>query len=297
MILTRMLGKGAELQLPCGSSSAMADKMKGRDMGSTRQRLLVSVRGPKEAKAAVEGGAHIADVEFPASALGTPYPLNIQAVRDALPKSVAVSTNIGEEQSGRSTACQAALGVALAGADIVKLGLAKMSLGEARHFGPDLVRTVRNWFPKKMLVPALFADPRLAKWYIDPIKEGPELAAHMKADGLLIDTFDKGLGYGLLNYYKLADIRRFVQKCHDRKLEAWLAGSIVLDELPGLWSAGVDVICVRGAACEKGSGPGRFGEVSTDLVRELVGTIPKRRGSRPARVESPGRDRLAVRPA
>ena len=43
-------------------------------------RLLVSVRGPNEALAAAEGGAHIADVEYPASALGTPYPLNIWAV-------------------------------------------------------------------------------------------------------------------------------------------------------------------------------------------------------------------------
>jgi hypothetical protein len=41
------------------------------------QRLLVSVRGPNEAVAAAKGGAHIADVEFPGSALGTPYPLNI----------------------------------------------------------------------------------------------------------------------------------------------------------------------------------------------------------------------------
>ena len=94
---------------------------------------------------------------------------------------------------------------------------------------------------------------------------------------LLSDTFDKGLGYGLLDCYTLADIRRFARKCHDRKLEAWLAGSIGLEELPDLWAAGADVICVRGAACEKGSGPGRFGEVSRDLVKELVGTIPKRR--------------------
>ena len=244
-------------------------------MKISKQRLLVSIRGKKEALAAIKGGAHIADVEYPASALGTPYPLNIQAVRNALPKNIAVSTNIGEEQSGRANACQAALGVALAGADIVKLGLAKMSLGEAKEFGPALVRTVKKWFPKKQCVPALFADERLAKWYIDPIKQGPDLAKHMKADGLLIDTFDKGFGMGLMDYYKLADIRRFVKKCHDRKLEAWLAGSIGIDELPGLWEAGVDVICVRGAACKKGTGPGRFGEVNTKLVKELVNTIPR----------------------
>jgi uncharacterized protein (UPF0264 family) len=238
------------------------------------QRLLVSVRGKKEALSAVKGGAHIADVEYPASALGTPYPLNIHMVRNALPKRIAVSTNVGEEQLGRANACQAALGVALAGADIIKLGLARMPLDEAKEFGPALVRTVKKWFPKKQSVPALFADERLAKWYIDPIEDGPELAKHMKADGLLIDTFDKGFGMGLMDYYTLADVRRFVKKCHDRKLEAWLAGSIGLEELPGLWRVGVDVICVRGAACNKGAGPCRFGEISTALVRELVATIP-----------------------
>lgn len=239
-----------------------------------KQRLLVSIRGKKEALAAVKGGAHIADVEFPASALGTPYPLNIATVRKAVPKSVAVATNIGEEQVSRSTTCQAALGVALAGADIVKLGLAKMSLGEAKEFGPALVRTIKKWFPKKQCIPALFADERLAKWYIDPIKQGPDLAKHMKADGLLVDTFDKGSGKGLLDYYTLGDIRRFVKKCHDRKLEAWLAGSIAKEELPDLWGTGADVICIRGAACKPGTGPGRFGEVSTALVRDVVATIP-----------------------
>lgn len=243
-------------------------------MKKPRQRLLISVRGKNEAVAAVEGGVHIVDVEYPASALGTPYPLNIQTVRQSVPKSVAVSTNIGEEQPGRSTACQAALGVALAGADIVKLGLAKMPLAEAKIFGPDFVRTVRHWFPGKQLVPALFADERLAKWYIDPIKDGPDLASHMEANGLLLDTFDKGFGMGLLDYYSLSDINNFVAKCHKRGLEAWLAGSIGLDELPGLWKTGAEVICIRGAACEPGTGPGRFGEVQTSLVKELVATIP-----------------------
>ena len=162
----------------------------------------------------------------------------------------------------------------MAGADIIKAGLARMPLGEARYLGPALVRTVKKWFPKKQVIPALFADERLATWYIDPIKQGPDLAAHMKADGLLVDTFDKGLGMGLLDYYSLRDMRRFVKKCHERKLEAWIAGSIGKDELPSLWDAGVDVICIRGAACRPGTGPGRFGEVKTQLVKHLAATIP-----------------------
>jgi hypothetical protein len=243
-------------------------------MRDWQQRLLVGVRGKTEALAAIEGGAHIVDVEYPASALGTPYPLNILAVREAAPPSVAVATNIGGEQPGRSTACQAALGVALAGADIIKLGLAKMPLGEAQEFGPALVRTVRKWFPAKQCMPVLFADERLARWYIDPIKEGPDLAAHLKADGLLVDTYDKGIGMGLLDYYRLGDLEEFIARCHERGLAAWVGGSIGKDELPGLWATGVDVVCVRGAACEPGTGPGRFGRVSAALVRELVATIP-----------------------
>ncbi len=251
-------------------------------MRDLQQRLLVGVRGKTEAMAAVEGGAHIVDVEYPAAALGTPYPLNILAVREVVPASIPVATNIGGEQPGRSTACQAALGVALAGADIIKLGLAKMPLGEAKEFGPALVRTVKKWFAAKKCVPVLFADERLARWYIDPIKEGPELADHMRADGLLVDTYDKGIGMGLLDYYKLRDIAEFVAKCHERGLAAWVSGSISRDELPGLWETGVDAVCVRGAACEPGTGPGRFGHVSAALVQELVATIPAARDLRPA---------------
>jgi hypothetical protein len=82
--------------------------------------------------------------ECPTAGCGPPYPLNILAVREALPPKILVATNIGSEQIGRSTACQAALSVALAGADIIKLGLAKMPLGEAQEFGPAPVRADRR---------------------------------------------------------------------------------------------------------------------------------------------------------
>ncbi len=79
------------------------------------QRLLVSVRGPTEAVAAAKGGAHIANVEYPASALGTPYPLNIKTVCELLDaegfSELPIFTNIREEPRLRSSAGQAALGV------------------------------------------------------------------------------------------------------------------------------------------------------------------------------------------
>ena len=249
-------------------------------------RLLVSVRGPNEAVAAAEGGAHIADVEYPASALGTPYPLNIRAVRrrldDAGFKDTPISTNIGEEQPVRSTACQAALGVAVAGADYIKFGLAGFNLKSAIYLGRNLVRTVHEWFPKCKVYPAVFPEEEFAAC-LDPLTEGPKLVEEIECDGLLIDTFRKDLGKGLLDYYELEQLGAFAGALHSTGKEVWLAGSVTKEELPALWSTGVDVLCVRGAACEMLRGKGRFGEVSRSVVAELVG-IPAELSERPTHV-------------
>ncbi len=238
-------------------------------------RLLVSVRGPNEALAAAQGGAHIADVEYPGSALGTPYPLNIQAVRQKLDengfKSIPVSTNIGEEQNIRSTACQAALGVALAGADSVKCGLAGLDPKAAAYQGRNIVRTVRQWFPYKKIYPAVFPEERFTISF-DPLIDGPRLVEEIDCDGLLIDTFDKGIGKSLLDYYSTEQIANFVTELHNLGKEAWIAGSLSKEDLPQIWGTGVDVICVRGAACRQHEGEGRFGEVSMEIVRSLIET-------------------------
>ncbi len=242
------------------------------------QRLLVSVRGPNEALAAARGGAHIADVEYPASALGTPYPLNIRGVRDALDSAgfatVPISTNIGEEQPRRSTACQAALGVAIAGADYVKCGLAGLGREASAYLGRNLVRTVRAWCADTKVVPAIFPEDEFADLF-DPLRDGPALVGEIDCDGLLIDTYRKDSGKGLPDYYDPEEIARWAERLHDLGKEAWIAGSLGLGDLAGYWQSGVDVICVRGAACESRGGDGRFGEVNETIVRALVETAPK----------------------
>lgn len=241
-----------------------------------KQRLLVSVRGPVEAAIAARGGALIADVEYPASALGTPYPLNIATVCRRIAKNfpkVSVSTNIGEIQQARANACQAALGVATAGAQLIKFGLAELPIDAAMYQGREIVRTVRKWYPKKKLYPAVFVDDDMQR-YFKAFAESPELARAIGADGVLIDTFEKGVGKGLLDYCTVSQIRKWCDQMHRLSKEAWLAGSISKDELAELWDTGVDVICVRGAACKVRSGGGRFGEVDMAAVSALVSTLP-----------------------
>ncbi|NIM47998.1 MAG: hypothetical protein GTO22_01840 [Gemmatimonadales bacterium] len=237
----------------------------------------MSVRGPSEALAAAQGGAHIADVEYPVSALGTPYPLNIKAVRDRLDENghrdLPISTNIGEDQAVRSAACQAALGVATAGADYIKCGFAALSPRAAQCLGDTLVRTVKKWFPEKKVVPVVFPEDEFLRFF-DPLKDGPPLVGRIGADGLLIDTYHKGIGKGLLDYYDPAQLARFVEDLHALGREAWVAGSISRSELPAIWRADVDVVCVREAACGAGEGSDRFGAVEQGIVAELVATVP-----------------------
>ena len=158
-------------------------------------RLLVSVRGPNEALAAAQGGAHIADVEDPRSALGTSYPLNIKAVRDRLDengyKDLPISTNIGEEQRIRSSACQAALGVAVAGANYVKCGFAGLDPRAAAYLGRNLVRTVKVWRPECRVYPAVFPEEEFAISF-HPLTDGPKLVEQIDCDGLLLDTYHNG---------------------------------------------------------------------------------------------------------
>lgn len=235
-------------------------------------RLLVSVRGADEAIAAAEGGAHIADVEYPGSALGTPYPLNIKAVREALNgagfRDMPISTNIGEDQIDRAAACQAALGVAHAGADYVKCGLAGLGPKASAYLGRNLVRTVREWLPDRKIYPAVFPEPEFTEVF-DPLVDGPKLVEEIDADGLLIDTYQKDIGKGLMDYYSLDQLGEFVRSLHDIGKEAWLAGSLTRQEVKLLWGTGVDVICIRGAACAEHPGTGRFGEVETEIVRAI----------------------------
>ena len=52
--------------------------------------------------------------------------------------------------------------------------------------------------------------------------------------------------------------------------KAGIAGSLFRAELSALWATRMSVICVRGAACEPVEGDGRFGEISSQLVKNLL---------------------------
>lgn len=273
------LGKEADLRThgprPMGpeKTGCLCDHVVQVSVMARPQRLLVSVRGPNDARAAVSGGAHIIDAEYPASALGTVHPGNIRRIRSVTPSHLPVSTNIGEVQNVWSTAAQAALGVALAGADIIKVGLGDLPPTKATRLMSDIARQMRFFFRQepRQLVATLFADKNFRR-VCDPVRDGAGIASKAKVEAVLIDTFTKRRGHGLLDLMELDEIAGFVRSCHEAGVEAWIAGSIRRPQMTHLWATGVDVICVRGAACA--GGEGRSGAVARPLVKSLVATIP-----------------------
>ncbi len=183
-----------------------------------------------------------------------------------------MSTNIGEKQFVWSTAGQAAVGVAFAGANIIKVGLAELNKTKALRVMKNVTHQVNYFFKDKppAMIATFFADEDLRKFF-DPVVNGAEVSSKSKANGVLIDTFDKNCGKSLLDWLSLKEIKSFVKNCHTQNQEAWLAGSITKAQMPGLWKTGVDVICVRGAACE--SGMGRQAKVIARKVKALMNIL------------------------
>lgn len=239
------------------------------------QKLLVNVRGPIEAAEAAKGGAQIVDVMYPASDTGTPYPLNILSVKGELNRHyphMIISTNVGETQVERSTVCQAALGVATAGADIIRCSLAELSFEAAAYLGDSIVRTVKKFYVQKKVIPALFVDKDMQR-FLRPLDEAAELIEKIKADGVLISVYSKLSRKGLLDYLNLTEIQNLSRQVHDIGKEIWIAGRVTAEDITELWKTGVDVVCVRQAAAHI-SEDNPAGEVKAGLVRQLVNTIP-----------------------
>jgi (5-formylfuran-3-yl)methyl phosphate synthase len=244
------------------------------------QRLMVKVRGPREALQAVRGGAQIVQAEYPGSILGTTYPLNILAIREKLMGAgyvhALVATSIGEKPLDRALACQAALGAATAGADVVVFGIAELPLKAAVYLGDSVVRTVKKIYPLKKVIPAVFADTDMRR-YFEPFEEGIELLRSIRSDGLLLDIYNRFSGRGIMDSCNAGDIARFSDNCHSLEREAWVSGSVGREDLPGLWQAGVDVVGVREAACIRRDDGVPF-EIRAEIVRELMATIPGTQG-------------------
>jgi uncharacterized protein (UPF0264 family) len=227
-------------------------------------RLLVSVVSPSEVAAALGGGAEIVDVKNPAEgALGAPTPATLRGVRRLVRRPAELSVALGDAPHLPGLLALAAAAAAGCGADYVKVGL----FGSARpEQALELLRAVRQAAeeakPPARVVAVAYADA--ARIGSLPPAALPRVACRAGVFGVMLDT---ALKDRVSTFAALGDasVAAFVVEARSLGLKTALAGNLGHAELTRATDLGVDIVGVRGAACEGG----RDGVISAARVRDL----------------------------
>jgi uncharacterized protein (UPF0264 family) len=137
--------------------------------------------------------------------------------------------------------------------------------------------------PRVGVVAVAYADSARAGGL--PAPELPAVAAAAGAAGVMLDTFFKD-GTCLFDALEESAVGTFVHAARSAGLLVGLAGALGQGDLPRVRRLGVDVVGVRGSACEGGRG----GVVGADRVRSLRDrlrlSIPASPAPSPARAGS-----------
>jgi (5-formylfuran-3-yl)methyl phosphate synthase len=238
-------------------------------------RLLVSVRGPVEARAARRGGADVIDAKDPAhGALGPVRGAALAAICRAAGAAHPVSAALGDvgdegDGDGASVVGRAAAAARL-GVAFVKVGFGGIASERwARRFAGSVRRGVGA---ETGVVLVAYADWRAVAGLV------PErivtVAADVGARGVLLDTARKGAT--LFALMPPDHVARWVGLAHAAGLFAALAGGLRGADFATARALGAELVGVRGAACVGG----RLGRVSANRVARLKaltlsGTAPR----------------------
>jgi uncharacterized protein (UPF0264 family) len=221
--------------------------------------LLVSVASPADAAAALAGGADLIDAKDPAAgalgAVSLPMLREIHAmVAGARPVTAALGDADDEEEVER-----AAREFAATGALFLKVGFARIGRpARARELAAAAVRGAGD----RGVVAVAYADAAGAGSLTPAALL--EVAAHVEAHGLLLDTADKS-GPGLCALLSPPVLARLAAEAHAAGMFIAMAGKLEANDLLVLRDAGADIVGVRGAACVGG----RAGVTSAERVRRL----------------------------
>jgi uncharacterized protein (UPF0264 family) len=223
-------------------------------------RLLVSVRGPAEARAALIGGADVIDAKEPRrGALGAVSPAVLAAIARTVDSARPVSAALGDVATGEA-AIRRARAAARQDVAFVKVGFTGVQ-SEARARG--LAAAARRGVGSRAgLVVVAYADWEQVGGL--PPRRLVAVASEIDAAGVLFDTAHKAAPLFALERPEV--VGGWVAMAHEAGLFAVLAGSLTDSDLATARDLGADVVGVRGAACIGG----RLGRVVPERVAKLV---------------------------
>ncbi len=223
-------------------------------------RLLVSVRDPAEAEAALAGGADLIDVKEPANGpLGRADPPIVDAVIRTVSGRAPISAACGELELHPPPLPD--------GLAFVKFGLA----GWRDRDWAGAWEATRGRLPSGCAAVAVaYAD-----WQRCAAPSPEQVAAVAVAESfgaVLIDTFEKN-GRTLLDLLPIDVITAVTRQCQSAGIPVALAGSLGVAEFERLRSVRPDWFAVRGAACPRGRGS----SIDVSRVRQLKSELEPQR--------------------
>jgi len=232
-------------------------------------KLLISPKTIEEAKIAIAAQADFIDCKNPEEgSLGANFPWIIKKMKELIPihSSQLLSATIGDFPNLPGSASLAALGAAVSGADIIKVGLkGPKKENDAIKLMINVVKAVKKYDKSIKVVAAGYAD-RIRMNSSPEFMAIPTIASESGADIAMIDTYIKD-GKGLFDFLKVDQLIQFKNKASEYGLEVALAGNLRRKDIPLINDISPDIIGVRSVVCE---GYDRIkGRIKADLIKKL----------------------------
>lgn len=216
-------------------------------------KLLVSPKTLEEAKVVVKyEEVDFIDCKNPSEgSLGANFPWIIKQMKSLIQFSGSqlLSATIGDFPNLPGTASLAALGAAVAGADIIKIGLkGPTTENECIFLMNQVVKAVKDYNKNIKIVAAGYADKIRMESSPDFLSL-PAIAANSGADIVMLDTYVKD-GKGLFDFLTVDQLKLFRDKAKELDLDVALAGNLRKESLSKIKEIVPDIIGVRSIVCE-----------------------------------------------
>jgi uncharacterized protein (UPF0264 family) len=232
-------------------------------------KLLISPKTVEEAKIVVGANVDFIDCKNPEEgSLGANFPWIIKEMKKLIPKnsSQLLSATIGDFPNLPGSASLAALGAAVSGADIIKVGLkGPKTINDGINLMKAVVKAAKNYKKDIKVVTAGYADFTRVKNCLEFLSI-PKIAAESGADIAMLDTYIKDKN-GLFDFLNVNQLIEFKEKSYRSGLKIALAGNLNKNVLSNIREINPDIIGVRSMVCD---GYDRNqGVIRLDLIEDL----------------------------
>lgn len=238
-------------------------------------KILISPKNLDEAAVIINTDVNYIDCKNPnEGSLGANFPWIIKSMKKLIPSnsSQLLSATIGDFPYLPGSASLAALGAAVSGADIIKVGLkGPRNEDQGIKLMKKVVKAVKDYNENIKVVTAGYADRKRIESspkYLDI----PTIASESGSDIAMLDTYIKD-EKGLFDFLSVEELMRFKEKSHNLNLKVALAGHIMTEDIPFIKEIFPDIIGIRSLVCERYDRTN--GMIKKELIENLITELYK----------------------